>query len=123
MRGSTMSINRTRARIATLGLVLAALGLLAASPKDCLQLSASEDSDVHSPSGVRVTVRGYNRCSEDLNGTDCRFRVDAVGPGGNVLASQSGQFGGSVAPGARVETKVFVVCDPDRVRSIRVEAR
>jgi hypothetical protein len=110
-------------RAAVLGLLLAGSALFAADPRDCLQLSASEDTDVHSPSGVRVTINGYNRCSEDLNGNDCRFRVEAIGPSGNVIASQSGRFGGSVGPGARVETKVFVVCDPERVRSVRVVAR
>jgi hypothetical protein len=112
-----------RIRTAALGLLFTACALLAANPKDCLDLSAREDSDVHSPSGIRVTVNGYNRCAEDLDGGLCRFRVNALGPGGNVIATQSGRFGGTVASHGRVETKVFVVCDPDRVRSISVEAQ
>jgi len=106
--------------LAVLGLFLAAL-LWAADPKDCITLSARQDNDVSSPSGVRVTINGYNRCSEDINGYHCRFTVNAIGTGGKVVASQSGSFGGTIAPGGRVETKVFVVCDPDRVRSITVE--
>ena len=112
-----------RIRTAALGLLLAASFVLAAEPKDCLDLSARQDNDTHSPSGILVTINGYNHCSEDLDGSRCRFRVHALGPGGNVIASQSGRFGGTVASGGRVETKVFVACDPDRVRSISVEAQ
>jgi hypothetical protein len=108
--------------------VLVALGLLfasvlfAADPKDCVSLSARQDNDVSSPSGVRVTVNGYNRCNEEFDGYSYRFKVNAIGTGGKVIASQAGTFGGTIAPGGRVETKVFVLCDPDRVRSITVEA-
>jgi hypothetical protein len=107
---------------AGLGLFLASF-LFAANPKDCVDLSARQDNDVSSPSGIRVTINGYNRCSEDMDGYRCRFRVDAIGPGGKVIASQSGTFGGTLAPGGRAETKVFVVCDPERVRYITVEAQ
>jgi hypothetical protein len=110
-----------RIRTAALGLLLAASFALAADPKDCLLLSARQDSDIQSPSGVRVTVNGHNRCAEDLDGNACRFKVSALGPGGVVIATQSGRFGGTVEPHGRIETKVFVLCDPDRVRSLSVE--
>jgi hypothetical protein len=67
-----------------------------------------------------VIVNGYNRCSEDVDGSEGRFKVTAQGPEG-ALASQRGRFGGSVKPYGRVETRVFVICDPDRVRSVKVE--
>jgi len=111
-----------RIAMGSLGLLLASC-LLAADPKDCITLSAKVDHDVSSPSGVRVTVSGYNHCSEDIDGDATAFRVNAVGDGGKVIASQSGTFEGTIAHGARVETKVFVLCDPNRVRSITVEAR
>jgi hypothetical protein len=87
-----------------------------------MDISASQDSDVHSPSGVRVTIRGTNRCSEEINGGSFVFRVIALGTGDAVLATQRGRFGGQVAPNGQVETKVFVLCDPERVRAVRVEA-
>lgn len=111
-----------RARSSVLALLFAA-SVFGASPKDCLDLTARIDNDVSSPSGIRVTVSGHNRCSEDLDGSEARFKVTAIGAGGAAIATQSGRFGGTVAAHGRVETKVFVLCDPDRVRSIRVEAR
>lgn len=105
-----------------LGLFLASF-LFAANPKDCVDLSARQDNDVSSPSGIRVTINGYNRCSEDVDGGATSFRVNAIGSNGTAIARQSGRFGGTIAPGGRVETKVFVVCDPERVRSITVEAQ
>jgi len=72
---------------------------------------------------MRVTVSGRNRCSEDLDGSEARFKVIAVGAGGAPIANQTGRFGGTIAAHGRVETIVFVSCDPERVRSVRVEAR
>jgi hypothetical protein len=106
--------------VVSAGWVLAAL-LYAAEPKDCLDLSARQDHDVTSPSGIRVTVVGRNHCSEDLDGDRCRFRVKVLGSGNAVIATQSGTFGGTVAAHGSVESMVFVVCDPERVRSIAVE--
>jgi hypothetical protein len=111
-----------RSWTAALGLLLASF-LFAANPKECVDLSARQDNDVSSPSGIRVTINGYNHCSEDMDGYRCRFRVDAVGPNGKAIASQSGTFGGTIAASGRAETKVFVVCDPERVRSVTVEAQ
>ncbi len=104
-------------------LLLAAGALVAGDAKSCLDLSGRIDNDISSPSGVRVTIYGRNRCSEDLDGNEVRFKVMAVGMGGSVIATQNGRFGGTVASHGQVETKVFVSCDPERVRSIRVEAR
>ena len=109
-------------RIAAFGLLLAAGPLPAESDKECLALSAVQDSDISSPSGVRVTVTGRNNCSRDLDGSRHWFKVTAVGSGGSAIATQSGRFGGTVVSRGRVETKVFLLCDPDRVRSVRVEA-
>jgi hypothetical protein len=111
-----------RFRTGALAIFLAAVALLGADAKDCLDMSAKVDNDISSPSGVRVTVVGRNRCSEDLDGSQARFSVKAIGTGGSVIASQHGRFGGTVAAHGQVETKVFVVCDPDRVRSVRAEA-
>jgi hypothetical protein len=111
-----------RFRTGALALSLAAIALLGADAKDCLNLAAKIDNDVSSPSGVRVTVVGRNRCSEDLDGSQARFVVKGIGTGGTVIASQRGRFGGTVAAHGQVETKVFVACDPDRVRSVRAEA-
>jgi hypothetical protein len=107
---------------AALGLFFASY-LFAANPKDCMDLSARQDRDVSSPSGIRVLVNGYNKCSEDIDGGAASFRVHAIGGSGTPIATQSGRFGSTVRPGARVETLVFVVCDPERVRSITVEAQ
>ena len=109
-----------RARTAAFGLLLASV-LFAVNPRDCVDLSARQDNDAHSPSGILVTITGHNHCSEDVDGGQCRFRVNAIGAGGTVIAKQSGRFGGTIAPRGRVETKVFVVCDPDRFRSITVD--
>jgi hypothetical protein len=110
-------------RTAALGLLLTACPLLGGSGKECLDLSVTQDNDVSSPSGVRVTVTGRNRCSQDLDGGRSRFKVTAIGTGGAEIATQSGRFGGTVAAHGRAETKVFLVCDPERVRSLRVEAQ
>jgi hypothetical protein len=114
-----MRVFRTSAAV----LLLAAGPLFAGDAKSCLDLSARIDNDVSSPSGVRVTINGHNHCSEDLDGHEARFKVMAIGAGGAIIATQNGRFGGTVAPGGQAETKVFVSCDPERVRSIRVEAR
>jgi hypothetical protein len=111
-----------RARSGVLALLFAA-SAFGASPKDCLDLTARIDNDISSPSGIRVIVGGRNRCSEDLDGSEARFKVTAIGTGGVPIATQSGRFGGTVAAHGRVETMVFVSCDPERVRSVRVEAR
>jgi hypothetical protein len=92
----------------------------ATDPKDCLDLSASHDRDVESPSGVRVTVTGRNHCSDSVDSGRVWFTVKAMGNGG-VLGSQGGRFGGMVNASGQVETKVFVVCDPGRVSSVSVE--
>ncbi len=114
-----MRVFRTGAAV----LLLAAGLLFAADAKSCLDLSARIDDDVSSPSGVRVTINGHNHCSEDLDGNEARFKVMAIGAGGAVIATQNGRFGGTIAPRGQVETKVFVLCDPERVRSIKVEVR
>ena len=87
-----------------------------------MDLSARIDPDVSSPSGVRVTITGRNHCAEDIDGRELRFKVKVLAPGSAVVGVQRGRFGGMVAPGARVETMVFVECDPDRARSVTVEA-
>src|SRR5712692_3462839 len=96
---------------AGLGLFLASF-LFAANPRDCVDLSARPDRDFSSPSGVRVMVNGYNKCSEDIDGGATYFRVNAIGAAGTSIAKQSGRFGGTIKSGGRVETLVFVVCDP-----------
>jgi hypothetical protein len=111
-----------RVRTAVLGLLLTVSPLFGGEDKQCLDLSAQQDRDMNSPSGIMVIVNGYNRCSEDVDGNRSRFTITALGPGGNALATQRGRFGGSVKPYSRVETRVFVVCDPERVRSIKAEA-
>ncbi len=112
----------TRPRAFALALLLAASPARAADCGECLDLAAEQDPDVTSPSGVRVAVTGRNHCAEDLDGYRCRFRVKVLGTGNAVIATQSGSFGGTITPRATVETMVFVVCDPDRVRSVAVEA-
>ena len=72
---------------------------------------------------MRVLVGGRNHCGETLDGYSCRFRVRVLGAGAKEIATQNGSFGGSIDPRATVETLVFVVCDPERVRSVTVEAR
>ena len=114
-----MRINRR----GLLVLLSSAAVLLGAEPKDCLTLDARIDNDISSPSGVRVTITGRNNCSEDLDGYDAKFKVQAIGMGGAAIATQNGRFGGTIAPHAQAETKVFVACDPERVRSVRVEHR
>ena len=108
---------------AALGFLLAAASLLAATGKDCLNLSVVQDHDISSPSGIRVTVTGRNHCSQDLDGSASRFTVTALGSGGAEIATQNGRFGGTIAAGGQVETKVFLMCDPERVRSLRVAPR
>ncbi len=102
-------------------LVLSSALLRGADPRECLGLSARQDQDVTSPSGIRVTVVGRNHCAEDLDGDRCRFRVKVLGTGNAVIATQSGSFGGTIAAHGSAETIVFVLCDPERVRSIAVE--
>jgi hypothetical protein len=112
-----------RSRLLALAFLLAAASLLGGDPKTCMDLSAKIDTDVSSPSGIRVTITGRNNCSEDLDGRAWRFTVTALGSGSAAIATQNGRFGGTVASHGQVETKVFVVCDPDRARSVKVEAR
>ena len=106
----------------TVGILLLASPLLGADAKDCLDLAAKIDHDISSPSGVRVTITGRNHCGEDVDSRGLQFRVKVLAPGNSVVGTQRGRFGGMVAPGVVVETKVFVECDPDRVRSVTVEA-
>ena len=102
-------------------LLLAASPAGAVEPKDCVSVSAKIDDDTHSPSGIRVIVTGRNRCSEDVDSGRVRFLVVAHGAGNATVGSQRGSFGGTVAPNGSVETLVFVVCDPDRARSVSVQ--
>jgi hypothetical protein len=104
-----------------LGFLLCAAPLRAGTAKECTDLAARIDNDVSSPSGVRVSVTARNHCQEDVDGSEVAFKVKALGGGGNPIASQYGSFGSSIRPGATAETKVFVVCDPERVRSVTVE--
>jgi hypothetical protein len=93
----------------------------AANPKDCFTLSVSQDQDVSSPSGIRVTVTGRSQCSESVDGSQVWFKVKATDRSSKVIGSQQGRFGGTVAPGGSAETKVFVVCDPYNVSSVSVD--
>jgi hypothetical protein len=103
-------------------LVLAAASLRADSAKECLDLSARIDHDVSSPSGVRVMITGRNHCSGEVDSHSLRFKVKVFGSGNSLVGTQHGRFGGMVEPGRSVETLVFVECDPDRARSVTVEA-
>jgi hypothetical protein len=107
---------------ASLAFLLVAAPLFGGDAKDCLDLTAKVDNDVSSPSGVRVSITGRNHCQEEIDGSRSSFKVKALGSGSAVIATQRGRLGGTIAPGGRAETKVFVVCDPDRVRSVTVEA-
>jgi hypothetical protein len=111
-----------RSRTTALGILLLSSSLLGADAKDCLDLAARIDHDISSPSGVRVTITGRNHCQEEIDSRDLSFKVKVLAPGNVVVGTQRGRFGGMVAPGGRVETKVFVECDPDRARSVTVEA-
>lgn len=102
-------------------LVSASLG--ADSAKECTDLAVRIDNDVSSPSGVRVGISARNHCQDHVDGNDVSFKVKVHASGGAVVGTQRGSFGGSIAPGATVETKVFVVCDPDIVRSVTLETR
>ena len=103
-------------------LFLAAPLLRAGNAKDCVNLTARIDNDVSSPSGVRVNIEARNQCQDDVDASKISFKVKALGPGNAVIATQRGRFGGSIAPRGLAETKVFVVCDPDRVKSVSVES-
>jgi hypothetical protein len=107
----------------SLAFLLVAAPLSGGGAKDCLDLTAKIDNDVSSPSGVRVSITGRNHCQEEIDGSTSSFKVKALGSGNAVIATQWGRLGGTIAPGGQAETKVFVVCDPDRVRSVTVEAR
>ena len=72
---------------------------------------------------MRVTVTAHNHCQEDVDGGAIAFKVRALGTGGSQIASQTGTFGGTIQGGATAETKVFVVCDPERVRSVSVQGQ
>ena len=111
-------MQRLLALAAVLCLALATAGQ--AADKDCLDLSASQDRDVESPSGIRVTVTGRNQCQESVDSGRVSFTVKAMGRDG-VLGSQRGRFGPTVTAKSQVETKVFVICQPDQVKSISVE--
>ena len=102
------------------GLVLTPL--LGATGKECLDLSASLDHGVSSPSGVQVTVTAYNRCEESVHAPASWFRVTVVGGGNVELGSRTGRFQTTIAPRERGETKLFIECDSDRARSLRVSA-
>jgi hypothetical protein len=104
-------------------LLLGAAPLQAGTAKECTNLAARIDNDVSSPSGVRVSISAYNRCSDNVDGSEVGFTVKALAAGGAVVGSQRGSFGGSIAPGTTAQTKVFVVCEPDGVRSVTVEAQ
>jgi len=111
-----------RTLIATVALMLtleAAAG--AANPKDCFALSVSQDQDVSSPSGIRVTVTGRNQCSDSVDSSQVWFKVKVGDRAGKAIGSQQGRLGGTVAAGASTDTKVFVVCDPYAVSSVTVE--
>ena len=111
-----------RTLIATVALTLAlGASASAANPKDCFTLSVSQDQDVSSPSGIRVTVTGRSQCSESVEGSQVWFKVTAIDRSSKPIGSQQGHFGGTVAPGGSTDTKVFVVCDPYNVRSVSVE--
>lgn len=112
---------RTPARALAVWLICAA-PLAAAGAKDCLDLSASRDNDVSSPSGVQVSVTGYNRCDESIHPSSSWFRVTAIGSGNVELGARSGRFQATITPRSRGETKIFVPCDGDRVRLLRVQA-
>jgi len=75
-----------RARALVLGLLVSA-PLFAADAKQCLELSARQDREMNSPSGILVFVTGYNRCSEDVDSSQGQFKVTALGPEG-ALATQ-----------------------------------
>jgi hypothetical protein len=107
---------------AATGFLLGAAFLQAETAKECLDLAARIDHDISSPSGVRVTITGRNHCQEDIDSREFQFKVKVLAPGNSLVGTQHGKFGGIVAPGRVVETKVFVECDPDRVRSVTVEA-
>lgn len=111
-----------RSGMTVLGILLLASPLLGADARECLDLAAKIDHDVSSPSGVRVTITGRNHCQEDIDSRQLRFKVKVLASGSSVVGTQRGRFGGMVAPGALVETMVFVECDPDRARSVTVEA-
>jgi hypothetical protein len=102
--------------------ILLAAFVGAAEHKECLDLSARQDHDVTSLSGIRVTVFGRNHCSGHIDGDRCRFRVKVLSSGNAVIATQSGTFGGTIASRGSAESLVFVVSDPERVRSVSVEA-
>jgi len=111
-----------RSLITTAALMLALEASVgAANPKDCFALSASQDQDVSSPSGIRVTITGRNQCGESVDGSEVWFKVKVIDRGNSVIGSQQGHFGGTVAPGGSTETKLFVVCDPYKVTSVSVE--
>lgn len=92
----------------------------AADAKDCVDVSASRDHDIESPSGIRVTVTGRNHCQESVDSGRVWFTVKAMG-NGSVLGSQRGRFGPMVTAQGQVETKVFVTCEADRVSSVSVD--
>src|SRR5260370_42403913 len=104
-----------RSGLTVLGILRLASPVVGADAKDCLDLAAKIDHDISSPSGVRVSITGRNHCGEDVDSQGLHFRVKVLAPGNTVVGTQRGRFGGMVAPGLVVETKVFVECDPDRV--------
>ena len=62
-----------------------------------------------------------NQCQESVDSGRVSFRVKAVDRANVVVASQRGRFGPMVESHGRVETKVFVVCDPAKVYTVSVE--
>jgi len=117
-----MRMRRLLAVVAALSL-LCTVGGSAASSKNCLALRGEQDTEVESPSGIQVRVFGTNRCSEDLSGYDCRFKVSVLSSGRGVIGTQTGHFYGTIAAGETAETILFVTCDPTRVGSIEVNDR
>ena len=112
-----------RLRLGVVSWLLTAAPLLAGSAKECLNLSATRDAEIYSPGGIQVTVTGVNdRCSDTVHPDQSSFRVRAIGPNGE-LGVQTGRFQTSTPPGSRSQTKLFVSCDPDRVRYLHVEGQ
>ena len=111
-----------RLRRGILPWLLTAAPLLAGSAKDCLNLSATKDQEIYATSGIQVTVTGFNRCGDSVNPDKSAFKVKAMGNDGEVGA-QTGRFQTSIPPGDRGQTRVFIYCNPDRVRSLLVEGQ
>lgn len=117
-----MAIRSLWAVVATVTLLFATAGA-SASSKSCLGLRGEQDTNVESTGGIQVRVYGTNRCSEDVVGSEYRFKVSVLSSGRGVIGTQTGHFYGTIGSGETSETIVFVVCDPERVGSIEVTER